>query len=395
MIQLQRSLVCSLFALAAGCQSHHRLPEDRKVGLSSSEVVVGMTAAMTGSASFLGTQTAHGAQAWFNEVNRTGGVAGRQIRLVVRDDGYDPPRTGVNVQALLVEDHAFALFGFVGTPTSVRATPLIDRAKVPSVGFFTGAEALRKPTIPWAFHVRDSYYAEAEHAVAYFIDELKLERVAVLYQQDAFGQAVLSGLQLALKRRNKVPAALATYERGSLAMEGPLSQLQPSKPEAYFMVGTYAPLARFVKLASSGGEHPWFHTVSFVGSEAFATELTQAQKLEPAHYAHVLVTQVVPSPRDDKLPGVMEYRALHARAYPSDSPNYVALEGFINAKVLTLALTRAGHELDRDKLVSALESLSNLDIGIGRKLSYSPTNHVALTGVFLSRLEPDGIFRTF
>lgn len=353
-----------------------------------------MTAAMSGNAAFLGTETYRGARSWFDSVNEKGGVSGRQIKLVVRDDAYDPPRTVANVQSLLVDDGVFGLFGFVGTPTSVKAIPLLDRARVPGVGFFTGADVLRTPQRAWAFHVRDSYYAEAEAATAYFVDRLHLSRVAALYQEDPFGQAVLSGIQLALQRRNMEPVASASFPRGSMALATARDKLMASKPDVVAMVGTYGPLARFVKIASDGG-HTWFHTVSFVGSEAFADELIRTEHVNPEAYDHVMVTQVVPSPMSDEYPGIGEFRRVFSKSFPDDHPNYVALEGFVDARVLTGALERAGRTLDRDSFARALESMKNVDVGIGRPVSYASSSHVALTGVYLSRLGTDGVFRTF
>jgi len=393
-MQLHRLGVLAVVALLPSCARRVQATENRAPGVFESEIVIGMTAAMSGNAAVLGTETYRGARAWIEDVNAKGGVSGRQIKLVVRDDAYDPPRTVANVQSLLVDDGVFALFGFVGTPTSVKAVPLLERARVPGVGFFTGAEVLRNPQREWAFHVRDSYYAEAETATAYFVDRLHLSRIAVLYQEDPFGQAVLSGIQLALQRRSQSPVATASFARGSTALEGARDKLMASKPEVVAMVGTYGPLARFVKIAGGGG-HTWFQTVSFVGSEAFADELIRTQHVNPETYDHVLVTQVVPSPVSDEYSGLSEFRSLLAKSFPTDRPNYVALEGFVDARVLTGALERAGRTLDRDSFARALEGMKNLDVGIGRNVSYAPNNHVALAGVYLSRLGTDGIFRTF
>ena len=146
-----------------------------------------------------------------------------------------------------------------------------------------------------------------------------------------------------------------------------------------------------MKVSNDRGFFPWFHTVSFVGTEAFARELTEKQQIDKERYGHVIVTQVVPGP-DSDLPGVREYRAVVAKHFPADAPNYVALEGFINARVLTAALERAGARLDRETLVRALEDMRDLDVGIGRGVTFGPTDHVGLAGVFYSRLAADGVF---
>ncbi len=385
-----------VWALAA-CSRTPRvaLHDNRALGVAPGEVVIGSSAALSGHAAFLGTQTVHGSLAKLRDVNDKGGIHGRKIRLVSLDDGYDPARAVTNTQQLLADEGVFALFDYVGTPTSVKIVDLTERARVPALGFFTGAEPLRTPHRRWMFHVRDSYYSEAEGAIQLLSDKLALQKIGVLYQEDAFGQAVLAGLQLALQRRGAKPVAVETYARGSMDVEKARDALVASGAEGICMVGTYAPLAKFVKIVHDAGAHPWFHTVSFVGSEAFGRELADKQKVDPAEHRKIVVTQVVPSPFADDLVGVREYRTLAKKYFPEDPPNYVALEGFLNAAVLVRALEAAGPELDRDRFVHALEHLEGIDLGIGRTLTYGPRQHAGLAGIYYSRLTSDGTFRLF
>jgi len=381
----------AVLLLVSACGRRPTASENRAAGVSPTEIRLGSAAALTGHASFLGTQLVHGSEAWFKEVNAKGGVNGRQIKLISLDDGYEPARTTTMTQRLLVDEDVFVLFDYVGTPTSVKAAPLAKRARVPLFGLFTGADSLRTPVSPWIFHVRDSYYAEAEGAIALFVDHLKLTRVGVIYQQDAFGQAVLSGAQLALGRRKMEPVAAESFARGSMDIERARDAMKKARAEAVIMVGTYSPLAKIVKTSHDGGFEPWFHTVSFVGTEAYAHELVETQKVAPEKYKRLIVTQVVPSPLSD-LPGVLEYRKLAKKYFPDDIPNYVALEGFLNAKVFTEALTRAGQALDRDSLPKAIESIHDLDLGIGKRLNYGPADHVGIEGIYYSSLDPQGHF---
>ncbi|MFT7618885.1 MAG: branched-chain amino acid transport system substrate-binding protein [Planctomycetota bacterium] len=364
-------------------------------GVSKSEILIGSSCPLTGHAEFLGTQYTRGSLALFKKVNREGGVHGREIRLISLDDGYDPPRTVVNTKKLIEVDKVFMLMNYVGTPTSVKVIAIVHEATIPAFGFLTGAEKLRTPLKPFMFHVRSSYYAETEAAVSYFVDHVGLDKIAVMYQDDAFGQAVLRGVQLALSRRGKEIVSTGTYTRGTMDVERALDAIAPSSPQAVIMVGTSAALARFSKLSHERGFKPYFHTVSFVGSEAFARELIDVQKIEKAEYEKLIVTQVVPSPYSVELTAVAEYRKLAELYYPDDSPNYVALEGYINAKVLVDALRKAGPNLTRSQLLQTLEDASGFDPGIGANVGYSSRDHKGLKRVFLSRLSKDGQFRTF
>jgi ABC-type branched-subunit amino acid transport system substrate-binding protein len=364
-------------------------------GVTDKEILIGTSCALGGYASFLGTQYTHGALALIIDINDKGGIHGRKINPIIYDDQYDPAKCVANTQKLIGEDRIFMLFNYVGTPTSVKIIDIVNKAEVPTVGFFTGAEALRTPFRPYMFHVRDSYYGEAEGVISYFIDKLGLRKIAVLYQEDAFGLAVLEGVQLALKRRNMETVATATFPRGTTNVEDSLKIIKGSGADAVVIVGTYTPLANFVSISHKAGFTPYFHTVSFVGSEAYGKELVEVHKVAAAQYDKIIVTQVVPSPFDDSFPTVRHYRELIAKHFPHDQPNYVALEGFVNALVLSKILEACGKELTREKFITALESIHNMDIGIGMAVTYGPLDHRGLEGTYYSKLTKDGAFRIF
>ena len=365
------------------------------VGVTEDEIIIGSSSALSGHASFLGTQTIHGSLAYINEINSEGGIYGRKIKLIAYDDSYDPEKTVSNTQKLINKDRVFVLFDYVGTPTSVKVIDMIHQSEIPSLGFFTGAEALRVPFRPYIFNVRDSYYEEAESAVAYFVDKLGHEKVAIFYQEDAFGLAVLKGAQLALNDRNMKPVATATFHRGTLDVEEAAQVIKESGAQSIIMVGTYSPLAKFVKSFEKESLFPYFHTVSFVGSEAFAKELIQVQNISTSKYEKIIVTQVVPSPYSENFQAVEEYKQLLKKYYPDDNPNYVALEGFINAKILVKGLKDAGSDLTREKFMNAMELIHNFDIGIEKDLTYSVLDHQGLDGIYYSRLSEDGLFKIF
>jgi ABC-type branched-subunit amino acid transport system substrate-binding protein len=293
------------------------------------------------------------------------------------------------------------LFGYVGTPTSVKIIDAVHEHQVPAFGFLTGAEPLRTPFRPYMFHVRASYYEEVEGALTYFVDKLGLSKIAVVYQDDAFGNAVLSGVQLAIWRRQQdfnrdlEIVATDTYTRGTMNVEPALESLKNSGAEAVIMAGTYDPLARFIKLSVDNSFTPYFHTVSFIGSGAFA-EAIKKTEVSTQHYEKIIVTQVVPSPSSADIEVVDQYRTLHSRYFPDDPPNYVALEGFVNAQVLVEALKRAGPDLSRTQLINTLEEMENEDIGLVKKLTYGKYDHSGLAGIYYSRLDDgNGKFEVF
>lgn len=392
-------LVTFLTACLAGCSgaSTERLPagsrafDPSRQGVTDDEIVIGSAAALSGHASFLGTQLNKGALAYFQEVNRQGGVHNRQIRLVLADDMYEPVHTVRETQKLLVEDEVFVLFNYVGTPTAEAAVPLVNEAKVPLVGVFTGAEFLRNPHQPYIFNVRASYNQETAAMVDACMAQGK-DNIAVIYQDDSFGISVLSDTTLALRKYNREPVALASFPRGETPSRQAVRTIVEANPDAVVMVGTYSALARFVLMAKEAGlTGAEFYTVSFVGSEALAAELAE---YPPEIGENVIVTQVVPDPLDDGLPVVREFQEAFSKHFPGEELNYVALEGYINAKILVEALRRAGGDLDREKLVEALESMSGYDVGAGLDITVNDGHHQMFNQVFLSRLR-DGKFRTY
>ncbi len=383
----------ALVLLPAACDNAVEIHTVRNphLGVTDSEITIGTSLAIGGHASYLGTQMLHGAMAYIRRVNEQGGVHGRRIRLVVYDDGYDPPRCVVNTQRLIIDDQVFALFNYVGTPTTVKVLPLINEARIPLVGMFTGAHALRDPLSRYVINIRASYYQETAAAVKYMVETLGLKRIGVFYQYDAYGFDGLRGTEIALKPYGLVPVAKGTYIRGTLNIEEGLHRIMAADAEAVVMIGTYDPCAAFIRKSLEQGFKPVFYNVSFVGADELA------RKLGPEGEG-VIVTQVVPPP--DAQPaarnmwGASEYIHLLAHYYPEDKPNFVSLEGYINAKVLHEALKRAGRRIDRDGFIRAVESMHDFDLGIANPLSFSSTDHQGLERVYFTRLEA-GRFKMF
>ncbi len=385
MIKFHIVLVFSLI-LFFSCKAENNIDPSRITvpGVSDLEVLIGSSLALGGHAGYLGTQTLHGALSYTNHVNEKGGIHGRKIRIIAYDDGYDPPKCVTNTQKLIIEDQVFALFCYVGTPTTVKIIPIIDEAKIPLVGMFTGANALREPMNRYLINVRASYYQETGAAVKHLVEDLDINRIAVFYQYDAYGFDGLRGTELALKKFNLVPVATGTYIRGTINIEKGLKKIIEANAEAVIMIGTYEPCAKFIKLSRTKNFNPVFCNVSFVGADELSRRLGGKGE-------GVLVTQVVPPPElpitKTLLWGAKEYAELLKRYYPGDEPNFVGLEGYINAKVLIEGLRRAGKDLNRERFIDAIESIRNYDLGIANTLSFSPVDHQGLERVYFTRIQ--------
>ncbi len=346
-------------------------------GLTATEVKIGMVNVQTGPAAGLGKGMRYGAEAVFKSVNSKGGVHGRQINMVVGDDGYEPDKAIDETLKMIEQQKVFSLFGYVGTPTANAVLPIVKEMDVPLVGAFTGAMSLRQPVTQQVFNVRASYDDEAEALVAHFIAK-GAKSVAVFYQDDGFGAAVLSGTDKALKKRNMAIAAKGTFQRNTLAIKTGLAAMIDAKPDAVVMVGPYAPLSAFIKEARTAGLKAQLATVSFVGTDHLVSEVGAAGD-------GVVISQVVPFPDDNDLAVQRDCRAVVA-AHGSEKLGFVNFEGCITAKVMVAALELAGKEPGRAQLVAALQGMQGYDLG-GLKLGFSATNHQALSDVFLTQIQ--------
>jgi len=350
-------------------------------GVTDSQVVLGQSVALSGPAQELGKDMQLGASLYFNAVNAKGGVSGRKIVLKTLDDGYESNRAAENTKKLINEEKVFALFGYVGTPTSAASMPIFTEARVPFVGPFTGAELLRNPVNRFIFNVRASYYDETE-AIVQHLTAMSVNKIAVFYQNDAYGQAGLAGVERALKKRGIEIAAKATVERNTVDVKAAVATMSKGQPQAVVMISAYKSCAAFIKEMKAAGSNPTFWNVSFVGSKALAKELDKEGR-------GVQISQVVPFPWDSSVPVVKEYRALLDAA--KGEPGFGTLEGYIAAKVAVEGLRRAGRNLTRESYVKALESLDNYDVG-GFKVTYGPDNRSGSRFVDLTIISKDQKF---
>ena len=353
---------------------------------SEGRIVLGQSAPFTGPAAQLGIQFHQGAKLYFDRLNAQGGVGRRTVEIRTLDDGYEPDRCAENTRKLIA-DEVFALFGYIGTPTSLAALPIFTQAKVPFFGAFTGAEALRQPFNRLIFHVRASYYDETALIVRQ-LTHLGLKKIAVFYQNDAYGKTGLEGVTRALAELKLAPVATATVERNSNDVKAAVDKLVPAMPDAVVQITAYASAAAFVRAARKAGFGGTFHNVSFVGTQALANELGKEG-------AGVVVSQVVPSPYQSSRPITRDFLDAIKKGGDKVQANYSSMEGFLAARVFTEGLRQAlaGGKLTQSSFIAGLESL-NPQVIPGFPLSYSASDHSASNFVEMSMLTGDGRVRT-
>lgn len=346
-------------------------------GVTDNEILLGQTAVLDGPTSALGLGMRAGLLAGFGEANEAGGVSGRKIRLISKDDGYEPDRAIANARDLIDQDKVFVLIGSVGTPTAKVILPVCEERSVPFVAPFTGAGLLRTPFRKLVVNLRASYPQEMERLAQLLVDDKKLTRIACFFQNDDYGQAGLKGIEAALKRRNLELSATGTYERNTVAVKGALLDIRKADPQAVVMVGTYKPCAEFIKLAHKlGMKDTLFCNISFVGTRALVAELAGEGE-------GTLITQVVPAPTSDSSPAVKAYVQAMKKHQPAAALDWISLEGYLGARLFCLVASKAGRDLTRESFMNALEQTGTFDLG-GLKATFGPEDHQGLDEVFLT-----------
>jgi ABC-type branched-subunit amino acid transport system substrate-binding protein len=332
----------------------------------------------------------------FQDVNDRGGVVGRKIRLVALDDGYEPSRALANMQDLLDSQHAFAVIGNVGTPTAEKTLPIALQRKMIFFGAFTGAKLLRKdPPDRFVFNFRASYEEETAAILRYLVEVKKVrpEQVAVFAQQDGYGDSGYAGVVKMLRKLGGDPDKLLRvgYVRNTVDVADAAKKIVAVPDlKAVIMVPAYRPAARFIQLVKDAGKDVLFACVSFVGAVPLADELTQ---LGPKYCDGVIVTQVVPNP-NSQASAVLKYRELLAKYFPNERPNFISLEGYIDGMIFVRGMEAAGENPTTDSVIAALESIRNLDLGIGTSVSFGPSEHQGSHKVWGTILDKTGLYQT-
>ena len=354
-------------------------------GVTGDSVLFGQSAAFSGPAQALGINMRLGIEAAFAEVNRNGGVHGRELKLVSLDDTYEPEAAATNTRSLIRDSGVFALIGEVGTPTSRSATPVAAEEGAPFIAPFTGAAFLRDTTqFNNIINLRASYNDETEAMVERFTSDLGIERIAVLYQDDSFGRAGYNGTLAALEKRNIELVAEGLYPRNTTAVKTALLDLGRARPDGIIMVGAYEPIGTFIQWARlTNLVTAEFIVISFVGSNALA------QMLGPDGEG-VFVTQVVPFPTDESLPIAASYLAALEEFDQGAEPGFVSFEGYLAGRLAILGLERCGRDVTRDCFVNNLLNAGEIDLD-GFLLNYGgASDNQGSDTVFLTVIGPDG-----
>ena len=348
---------------------------------AAADIVLGHTGDFSGTSSSLTTDYVRGMNAYFDDLNNKGGIRGEKIKLVSLDDGFNPDKTAENAKALIETHNAVALVGFRGTANMLKIVPIVQAAGIAQIGNTSGAKSLRDPFVPYLFHVRASTSDEIEAAVNHAWT-VGMRKIAVLYQDDAFGKEGLEAVRLSLQKRNSTPTAVAPVPRGTVDVTKAIDVIAAAAPQAVLLIGQAKPNAAFIKGVRLKGVSPQFFVLSV--SSGLHAELKESA-------AGVIAVQVVPYPFTQLgNPVVREYQTIIS-ATSDKKFSYNSMEGFLNAKLVVRALQKMGAPVTRAKIISTLESFTNEDLG-GFALTYNKRSNLGSRFVNLTMIRADGTF---
>ena len=365
-------------------------------GVTDQEIRFGISAAFTGAAKELGRQMKLGIDTAFSRVNEAGGVEGRMLKLIAADDGNEPTRTAEAMKQLYEKDQVFGIIGNVGTPTAAVAVPYALERRMLFFGAFTGANVVRHdPPDRYVFNFRPSYAEETDAAVRYLVKMRRIppRQIAVFAQQDPYGDAGFAGVAKAFRALGVSDGAILrlNYARNTVDVDNAISQLRVQRVpiKAVVMAAVYRAAARFIEKTHDLYPEMIYTNVSGVGGTALANELLL---LGPRYASGAIVTQVVPAVSGYSS-AVLEYKTALAKYFPGEAPDYVSLEGFVSANILIQALKRTGSQLDTEKLIDVLESMRDLDLGLGVSLGFGRAEHQASHKIWGTALDENGKFQ--
>ena len=315
---------------------------------------LGMSGPFSGGVNSVGNQFLLGAEIYLKNLNDQGGIYGRKIEIIAKDDRYEPKIAIENVHELIEKEKIFALFGIIGTPVAEAVFPIAVEKRIPFVGTYSGAEFLRNPPNPIVLNARAGDLDEIEKLIEYYSDELKYKRFAIFYQNDGYGRAGLKGVKSALSKRNLVLVGEGSYKRNTLSVGNALYEIELCNPEVVLMIGSTNPVAEFIKRARKSTKirsEVQFGLFSFIEPKPLINLLQGNGK-------GITFAQVVPSPWTSEVEEVENYRVLMHKYYPKEELGHVSLEGYFAARMISQVFISLGKNFTKEEFIKALSGFS-------------------------------------
>jgi branched-chain amino acid transport system substrate-binding protein len=358
-------------------------------GISKAEIKVGTWAPLTGPAPNLGV-SAKGLEAYFQYVNDEGGVNGRKLTLITKDDGYDPARTPEVVKELVEQDQVFAIVGGQGTANCMAVKDYLEQHMIPWVNPGSGARVWTMPVQAYVFSIYPYYVTEGQVLGRYAVEEMGADRIGLFYQDDAFGREGQEGVRTGLRGVGKEPIIELPYEVGETDFSSQAQKLKDEVLDTVIMVAIPSHAARLLEEIQKMNDQVKFRSQEFRPKFLGNNLLSDPVMLKVAEgqlWNGAVVTSIVPDPNSDE-PGVVRAREIAEKYVPDIPFGSYLLIGLMRAELFVEGARRAGPHINRIRLLLAFEGMENWSDNIlGQPITFSKESHEGFNSVRLMKAE--------
>jgi branched-chain amino acid transport system substrate-binding protein len=360
-----------------------------EAGVSKSEIRLGQTHPLSGPLSALAS-IGKGSAAYFQMVNDKGGIGGRKISLIARDDSFQPPKTVEMTRELVEQEQVFMIFGQFGTATAGAVQKYLNAKGIPQLFVGSGGGRFYDPrNSPWSTSLLPAFESEGVVVAQHINSHQPGKRIGVLFQNDDFGRDYLRGFWRGLGTNRSNLVAQASYEVSDPTINSQLVLLRESGAEVFMNIsqGKFAVMS--IRRNAETGWKPVHYLqsgASSIGGILRPAGIDNARGMMSTQYMKDVVD---PRWKDD--PGVIEYLAFFKRYLPGADINDVFYPyGYTIAQLLTMYLTRCGEALSRRRLMDVATSAKNLELPLmlpGVKVSYSPDDYRGIRQMAMSQFD--------
>ncbi|MDX1667297.1 MAG: ABC transporter substrate-binding protein, partial [Saprospiraceae bacterium] len=344
-------------------------------GVTDSTILIGTWGPLTGPAALWGN-ICKGMDAYFKMINDEGGIAGRKIELIIKDDAYDPSRTVPAVREMAQRDEVFAFVGGLGTAPGMAVMDFIVENDIPWISPISGSHQWAFPPKENIFALYPLYFDEAQMHVDYAVGELGAEKIAIIYQNDDFGKSGLVATQYALEQREQSLVAEVSVEVTDTDLGSHAARLQDAGAEVVLLWVTPRQGAIIMGATRVVGYQPQWIASTVLSDMPLMHDITRGA------WEGVIFTYFGQMPQDTSGTEVNRYRAAFNKYYPDVRWGSFPYVGYFFSEPFVEALRRAGEDLNRASLLQAMESLDGWE-GTGPPISFGPESRLGLRSAYL------------
>jgi len=366
------TLVAAAFALAAAPWAVAQTQ-----GVSKGEIVIGTEQDLSGPIVAFSKQLKNGMEMRVAEINASGGIHGRKLKLIVEDHGYDPKKAVLATQKLVQRDKIFAMVGLIGTAPAMAAMPILFDKNIPHLFPLTAAREMYEPLHRLKYSFAAPYYDQMRTALPKLVKEKGAKKVCTIYQDDEFGLEVVRGGEAGLKAVGMEFAEKTSFKRGATDFSSQVARMKAAGCD-FVVLGT---IIRET-IGTIGESRKTGFSPTFLGSSAAYTDLIH--KLGGKAMDGLYATMTVTNPYLDDASKAISFWAQKYKTKFSEDPTVFSVYGYNVIQAFAVAASKAGPNLSTDSFIKAMDTMKfEPDMFGSAPASYSPTKRL---GSDLSRL---------